>query len=549
MADNENLFIVTAEVAAARAQAAAEEALAAAERARKKREKKKAWKVRQKAKKNEEGNDETAGGDSEIEEDNEQENNETTEGEAKVKDETSAEDATANTNNAGTTTTVTVTGVAGVETALAPLRTAAAAGNLPNGTPSHMNFITQIPPTASSNSGNTTTSGTARNNPTGTAATGNNSDNATASSDNLAGTGTARINNLGAATSRMNLTDTATASNNSGNPATSRTSRRLPTRDSITDEHIPESGYTGIFSTEAAANANTYINGADRPRRRRRDLRLPRDTTARDATRDRIAARERITARMAEDATSLLERHAAVGQDHHHECADCAEHQSHTEHHTESDENHHAAADHHQEPLAPATYRITQPNNAADAGTPASDSAAESASESAFDPTNLSHVDPTAAMHMATQALLNHGASIPVGLSQMLTGIPARSARPAAARAPRPADAARAQQALYDEINGLLDANAHLPPAERVAVWTRARQQMLAGQTVAAAGGRQHLRPTAPAGRFDIGGMPGWLGELEAMQIAGLRRGVGGGRGGGAKKGKKAKEGAEKKEK
>ncbi|KAJ9607549.1 hypothetical protein H2200_007627 [Cladophialophora chaetospira] len=125
-------------------------------------------------------------------------------------------------------------------------------------------------------------------------------------------------------------------------------------------------------------------------------------------------------------------------------------------------------------------------------------------------------VSTMAAMLAATEALNVHGVRPPVGLSRQL-GMPIR----------RPAVAPR--QALGDELERLLAENAHLPANQRRRVWAAARDRLLQSETVAA-GRRQ----------FDIGGMPGWAGELEAMQAEGLRRGGGGGGGKGKGKGKEA---------
>ncbi|KAL6242053.1 hypothetical protein RBB50_010965 [Rhinocladiella similis] len=85
-------------------------------------------------------------------------------------------------------------------------------------------------------------------------------------------------------------------------------------------------------------------------------------------------------------------------------------------------------------------------------------------------------------------------------------------------------------------------------PEERRAILAREHQRILRSETLAAARGTQALRPTATratmaaaAGeglqlpRFNLGVTPGWLGELERMQMEGLRGG-GGGRGGDEKK-------------
>lgn len=89
--------------------------------------------------------------------------------------------------------------------------------------------------------------------------------------------------------------------------------------------------------------------------------------------------------------------------------------------------------------------------------------------------------------------------------------------------------------------------NRDFPNAQaRRAAFVRAKQEILRSETLAAARGTQRMRPTATrateavksVGRddarraalqqagysFDIGGMAGWAGELERMQIQGLRR-------------------------
>ncbi|KIW67716.1 hypothetical protein PV04_06948 [Phialophora macrospora] len=132
----------------------------------------------------------------------------------------------------------------------------------------------------------------------------------------------------------------------------------------------------------------------------------------------------------------------------------------------------------------------------------------------------------------------------------------------------------RAMQKLYDEIEAELDAAQGLDPVARRAAFAQAQQRLLRSETLAAARQEMGLRPTATAatqaalfegrddalnavreqrragqpqarrngpGRqrtgtdsinarareqgysFDIGGMPGWLGELEQMQMQGLR--------------------------
>lgn len=113
------------------------------------------------------------------------------------------------------------------------------------------------------------------------------------------------------------------------------------------------------------------------------------------------------------------------------------------------------------------------------------------------------------------------------------------------------------------KINRYLESlvNKDYPSTEaRRAAFARARQRLLRSETLAVARGEQAVRLTATrasqealtigrddalnaarqqraaqggagagAGgareyKFDIGGMPGWAGELEAMQIMGLRR-------------------------
>ncbi|OCT52164.1 hypothetical protein CLCR_07994 [Cladophialophora carrionii] len=153
--------------------------------------------------------------------------------------------------------------------------------------------------------------------------------------------------------------------------------------------------------------------------------------------------------------------------------------------------------------------------------------------------------------------------------------LPAQPRQTAASRRQGPprqtAASRRAMQRLYDEIEAELDAAQGLDPVARRA---QAQRRLLRSETLAAARREMPLRPTATAatqaalqeGRddalnaveeqrraeqagarrtrptpratgtdtinarareqgysFDIGGMPGWLGELERMQIQGLR--------------------------
>lgn len=99
----------------------------------------------------------------------------------------------------------------------------------------------------------------------------------------------------------------------------------------------------------------------------------------------------------------------------------------------------------------------------------------------------------------------------------------------------------RRQQTLLNEIYATLVENEKLPPRERRAAWAQARQRLLRGETLAAERGQMGLRPTATAatqasldpgarpggqeGQFDIGSLPGWLGELEDMQVQERRKG------------------------
>ncbi|ETI21921.1 hypothetical protein G647_05991 [Cladophialophora carrionii CBS 160.54] len=156
--------------------------------------------------------------------------------------------------------------------------------------------------------------------------------------------------------------------------------------------------------------------------------------------------------------------------------------------------------------------------------------------------------------------------------------LPAQPRQTAASRRQGPprqtAASRRAMQRLYDEIEAELDAAQGLDPVARRAAFAQAQQRLLRSETLAAARREMPLRPTATAatqaalqeGRddalnaveeqrraeqagatrtrptpcptgndtinarareqgysFDIGGMPGWLGELERMQIQGLR--------------------------
>ncbi|KIW18604.1 hypothetical protein PV08_02893 [Exophiala spinifera] len=113
----------------------------------------------------------------------------------------------------------------------------------------------------------------------------------------------------------------------------------------------------------------------------------------------------------------------------------------------------------------------------------------------------------------------------------------------------RPASSVAANENLQRHLLAVLErARAGgMSRGARRALLAREHQRILASETLAAARGTQPLRPTATRAteaaaaetrrelarfpRFNLGSAPGWLGELERMQIGGLRGGRGGGGG------------------
>nr|KAK5438548.1 hypothetical protein LTR18_008524 [Exophiala xenobiotica] len=82
----------------------------------------------------------------------------------------------------------------------------------------------------------------------------------------------------------------------------------------------------------------------------------------------------------------------------------------------------------------------------------------------------------------------------------------------------------KAKDNLTRHLEALVDRIADLPASERRAILAREKQKIMRSETIAAAKGTQKLRPTAPRRQFEIGQMTGWAGDLEKMQIDGLRR-------------------------
>ncbi|KAJ9498361.1 hypothetical protein H2202_006048 [Exophiala xenobiotica] len=82
----------------------------------------------------------------------------------------------------------------------------------------------------------------------------------------------------------------------------------------------------------------------------------------------------------------------------------------------------------------------------------------------------------------------------------------------------------KAKDNLTRHLEALVDRIAGLPANERRAILAREKQKILRSETIAAAKGTQKLRPTAPRRQFEIGQMTGWAGDLEKMQMDGLRR-------------------------
>jgi hypothetical protein len=191
----------------------------------------------------------------------------------------------------------------------------------------------------------------------------------------------------------------------------------------------------------------------------------------------------------------------------------------------------------------------------------------------------MSLVDNSSTAARATSRAAAGANRIPVQPRQTaaahLPDLPRAAAASRGAGPPRQTAASRrAMQKLYDEIEAELDAAQGLDPVARRAAFAQAQQRLLRSETLAAARQEMGLRPTATAatqaalfeGRddalnavreqrraaqaqatrngpsrqrtgtdainsrareqgysFDIGGMPGWLGELEQMQMQGLR--------------------------